>query len=164
MDGSGWRMCFFPNKPCGLDCGDHGSCAHTFSGQKCVCVMGWTGPQCQTPVCELTCLHGKCIAPNECKCNPGWTGPQCQTPVCELTCLHGKCIAPNKCQCKLGWEGDSCQTPVCDKICQNGGKCIASNECKCACGWEGKYTFCANNIYVSTMRVRSSVGAKVLTL
>ena len=133
MDGSGWRMCFFPNKPCGLDCGDHGSCAHTFSGQKCVCVMGWTGPQ-------------------------------CQTPVCELTCLHGKCIAPNKCQCKLGWEGDSCQTPVCDKICQNGGKCIASNECKCACGWEGKYTFCANNIYVSTMRVRSSVGAKVLTL
>ena len=119
-DGSDWRMCFFPDKPCGLDCGGHGSCVHTFSGQKCVCVKGWIGNDCRTPVCDKECgNYGKCIAPNECKCAVGWTGPQCKTNINE--CLHNKggcahtCIDNDgsfECRCKsaytLNADGRNC--------------------------------------------------------
>uniref|UniRef100_A0A0R3SY83 DSL domain-containing protein n=1 Tax=Hymenolepis diminuta TaxID=6216 RepID=A0A0R3SY83_HYMDI len=36
-----------------------------------ICMSGWTGPDCLTPVCHEGCVEGGiCVAPNRCTCKP----------------------------------------------------------------------------------------------
>lgn len=28
-------------------------------------------------ICNATCIHGDCVAPNVCKCDAGWEGTNC---------------------------------------------------------------------------------------
>ena len=35
---------------------------------------------CSEPVCTITCVHGKCTAPNVCTCEDGYAGEACQYP------------------------------------------------------------------------------------
>ena len=41
-----------------------------------ICPEGWTGEDCEQPVCRSGCheTHGFCQKPGECRCKFGWTG------------------------------------------------------------------------------------------
>jgi hypothetical protein len=53
------------------------------------CEAGYTGPQCNVPVCRNNCWGvGRCIAPDLCECNYGFTGALCSTQLCT-TCGIG---------------------------------------------------------------------------
>ena len=60
---------------------------------KCSCVQGWTGPNCDVPLCNVPCVHGTCIRSNNfntttllyshtCQCDSGWTGSDCSVGLC----------------------------------------------------------------------------------
>ena len=79
-DGSGWRMCFL-KRSCDLDCGEHGSCKFTRTGNMgCKCAVGWTGKQCQININECAHNNGGCAhicidteGSFECKCKSAYT-------------------------------------------------------------------------------------------
>ena len=120
-------------------CFNNGTCV---APDVCECPYGWTGHNCNKPLCETTCFHGgNCTQPNKCTCERGWTGDTCTIPMCAQDCLNGGvCIAPDTCQClqwensfrdgrlgggkplfqdnignplKTGWTGYDCATPIC---------------------------------------------------
>lgn len=45
--------------------------------RKCVCKRGWQGHECDKPICDVPCVRGCCIAPDECKCDDNWFGKGC---------------------------------------------------------------------------------------
>ncbi|KAF6208109.1 hypothetical protein GE061_016559 [Apolygus lucorum] len=56
-----------------------------------------------TCTCDLPCLNGKCIKPNECSCLPGYNKTvdpfECE-PICSyFNCTQDICIVPHKCDC-----------------------------------------------------------------
>ncbi|XP_037909252.1 protein draper isoform X3 [Hermetia illucens] len=100
------------------------------SGDRCI------------PICNQTCLHGVCSAPNHCKCEPGFGGPSCDI------CVHCET------KCKPGYYGEAC-----DKICtcQNNSSCDpVSGRCICSNGWIGEDCSepCAEGYYGAGCRER----------
>eukprot|EP00804_Cyclotella_cryptica_P001991 CCRYP_007413-RA/>CCRYP_007413-RA protein AED:0.05 eAED:0.03 QI:0/0/0/1/1/1/4/0/2016 len=119
-------------------CFNNGTC---IAPNKCECSPGWTGKDCNIPICENTCLHnGNCTHPNTCTCERGWSGDDCSIALCAQVCKNGGyCIAPDTCRCHqwmntwrdestagvplfkkpngnpqmTGWTGYDCSTPIC---------------------------------------------------
>lgn len=146
-------------------CSEHGTCTPPqdhctcdgphFTGRTCSqCIEGWSGADCNTPVCSGGCGHGKCTAPGHCECSghftgaqcdqcqSGWSGSNCDKPVCPGGCKHGSCVAPNQCkctgryagqncdQCIEGWHGSNCdQGQSCFK-CYGSGQVCSSLGCE----------------------------------
>ena len=100
-------------------------------GNTCQCIDGWSGNDCDVPICNTTCNNGTCVAPNTCQCDEGYMGLYCTTPVCDVPCNNGTCVAPNTCQCDEGYEGLQCTIPVCNPSCNATSACIAPNTCQC---------------------------------
>ncbi|MFT7800605.1 multiple epidermal growth factor-like domains protein 8 [Arapaima gigas] len=59
-------------------CSGHGRCDSALA--RCLCHVGWGGPDCSIPLCSQTCsLHGTCEKRGErCLCNSGFVGRSCQ--------------------------------------------------------------------------------------
>ncbi|KAL5106065.1 Alpha-2-macroglobulin-like protein 1 [Taenia crassiceps] len=87
------------------ECGD---------GDQIRCLKGWTGANCQTPVCDSnTCRGGGiCVAPGQCECKPGWKGSACEICVPRIGCQNGICVEGGDCVCKLGFTGWFCDRAV----------------------------------------------------
>ncbi|KER32803.1 hypothetical protein T265_01276 [Opisthorchis viverrini] len=113
------------------------------NGDK-VCEPGWSGSECDTPICKVGCHpnHGNCLQPGECECAIGWQGPYCDECVKYPGCKHGTCDdAPFTCRCLPNWGGPFCDQDLdyCSRHqpCKNGGICknepTASKQFSCSC-------------------------------
>ena len=134
----------------------------TAGGYLCLCVPGYTGPDCETNIDDCAsdpCQSGDCTdGVNEfaCRCWDGYEGDQCQTEIDECEryqpCQRGVCedrVADYECQCEDGFGGKNCSvelTGCLDVTCLNGGTCIpfVVNEtehgfqCQCPAGFHGQ--------------------------
>ncbi|XP_071962629.1 uncharacterized protein [Antedon mediterranea] len=112
-----------------------------------VCLDGWTGPNCITPVCD-ECVHGYCTAPNQCECQAGWKGEQCDECITHPSCDNGFCYTAFQCICKTGWRGVFCNfdATFCteNNPCRHGGICEHTDngsgyQCNCPTGTTGSH-------------------------
>ncbi|ETV80587.1 hypothetical protein, variant [Aphanomyces astaci] len=130
------------------ECYNKGSCVRP---DVCSCADGYTGFDCQLPLCRYTtpagdvtgCQHhGICISKDTCECiqtqsvlyqkyplaprgNTGWAGSSCSMAICVQGFYDAQCHG----QAPVGHEG-------CYR-CANGGMCVAPDLCQCADGWTG---------------------------
>ena len=74
----------FTTDQCTLPCMNGATC---IGPDQCHCVKGWTGFQCEIPICTIPCysIGGNCTAPDTCTCNAGWTDALCETRMCHLS-------------------------------------------------------------------------------
>ncbi|KAI6220665.1 Protein jagged-2-like isoform X2 [Aphelenchoides fujianensis] len=84
---------------------DHYKCAR--AGK--ICLTGWMGVDCNTPVCSLGCGKGVCVNPEQCRCPNGWKGPRCAQCEPKSGCVNGECAGfPGQCKCRPGFSGELC--------------------------------------------------------
>lgn len=88
---------------------------------KITCRPGYTGDDCQTPICNGNCNgNGKCIKPDVCACFTGYLQIEnCTIPICfgvfgnETTTVcsngNGRCVGPDVCECRSGRFGKTCE-------------------------------------------------------
>jgi len=110
------------------------------------------------PVCNPTCVHGNCIAPNQCSCDPRWGGVLCNQctngyyPNGSGNCLecncnnHGVCSdgpsGNGECTCNTGYTTPESTNDYCS-ICSFGYVMQGSICVKC-------YETCETCIFNST--------------
>ncbi|VDK71171.1 unnamed protein product [Anisakis simplex] len=88
-----------------------------------LCENGWSGPNCDDPVCPNGCGNGTCIAPGVCRCRRGWQGVTCSQCQVLEGCKHGYCADANQCICEKNWGGTFCDRldivgySLCDNSC-----------------------------------------------
>ncbi|GKT30480.1 hypothetical protein ADUPG1_005512, partial [Aduncisulcus paluster] len=115
-----------------------------------VCYYGWTGDDCDEPVCSLQCApgNGECVFVDDlpaCECYSGWTGIGCDIPTCnsDTDCGYGSCVisedddVTHVCECYHGYQVDittgKCTDARCNPDCYQ-GYCVVSNEIpECVC-------------------------------
>ncbi|KAK6022891.1 EGF-like domain protein, partial [Ostertagia ostertagi] len=103
---------------------------------KRICQEGWSGEQCDQPICRDGCQYGRCVEPGRCECDHGFFGLTCKECRRSENCRHGKCRdnQPFTCACEPGWGGI---------FCERGGLCTTADtklgRCECAEGFEGRY-------------------------
>jgi len=132
-------------------CYNSGSCV---APDVCVCKAGWTGYDCNVPMCSHTdatgavvvgCANGGvCGGPNTCYCAQtdsllwlvhagmpagavtGWAADDCSMPMCVQGYYDASCTGV-----AAAGAGQGCYR------CANGGTCVAPDTCACAPGWTG---------------------------
>ncbi|KAH3713533.1 hypothetical protein DPMN_073325, partial [Dreissena polymorpha] len=124
---------------CAKDCSGHG--LYSMALGKCECEQLFTGSDCETEICRLTCFHGLCRS-QKCQCDEGWTGALCDQLRCDHRCdgIRGFCNN-GTCDCRKGWNGKHCSLEGCPSDCNNNGVCVISDKgwlCRCKDGWKGE--------------------------
>ncbi|XP_078324342.1 low-density lipoprotein receptor-related protein 1-like isoform X2 [Crassostrea virginica] len=122
--------------------------------KQCVCPPRYTGPQCETDLCQdqqcpdyQECFVDPTKSPG-CRCPAGYFGKLCENK-CADHCHHGgSCSVSDSgevvCRCPINYTGKLCEkeVTVCseENYCLNQGTCtlsIKGNECQCAQGFTG---------------------------
>ena len=130
------------------ECFNFGSC---IGPDVCTCADGWSGFDCNTPLCRHKQLSGEivgcqnggiCASKDDCHCIQtlsvlwktyenveraltGWSGTDCSMPICVQGYYDPYCDIP------FAPGGEGCYR------CANGGICVAPDTCQCAEGWTG---------------------------
>lgn len=156
-------------------CNSHLQRGNCINIDKCVCLRGYGGLECEQNVCngileynytEVCHGRGYCSLPDQCKCNLGFNGTDCQYIDCygrldtdNFVCSgHGVCIGPNNCECNEGYAGAECQHSICYgklsndtlHVCSQHGKCISPDNCECNYGYSGLECFYPSCFEVNT--------------
>lgn len=131
-----------------FECFNSGSC---IAPDTCHCKDGWSGFDCNTPLCRHTqydgslvgCLNGGiCQDKDDCHCiqtisalwkeydnvergMTGWTGSDCSISICVQGFFDPFCDSP------FAPGGEGCYR------CDNGGLCVAPDVCQCDKRWTG---------------------------
>ncbi|PAV76611.1 hypothetical protein WR25_04754 [Diploscapter pachys] len=129
-----------------------------FDGAK-ECLWGWTGKDCDVPVCERKCYNGGvCIHPDTCSCSSGWTGSDCSQCVKRSGCMNGYCHLPSQCLCEEGWIGQNCNRSsfnchLTSHVCQNEGRCEEGEDgrMRCVCSEHFSGVFCEVRTHTHTI-------------
>ncbi|VDL63880.1 unnamed protein product [Hymenolepis diminuta] len=80
-----------------------------------ICMSGWTGPNCLTPVCNEGCAKGGIrVAPNRCTCKPGWNAESREICVARSGCEDGDCVRGEDCVCHKRFEDNRCEKATVD--------------------------------------------------
>jgi len=97
------------------------------------------------PVCNPTCAHGTCDAPNVCTCTTGWGGSTCNECTNGYYPKNGNCLECNcnnhgvcsdgptgngSCACNTGYTTPVSSTDYCTS-CSSGYVMEGSNCVKC---------------------------------
>lgn len=133
-------------------CKNGATCVPTDSSYDCDCVLGWTGPHCETrQYCVPNpCKNGGTCIPQEdgykCNCLSNYEGNDCEKAnVCSPNpCKNGGlCKEMNgvaTCECPPRYEGNFCEMDKCAK-CDSHARCDNGN-CVCMEGWVGDGQTC----------------------
>lgn len=174
----GWSGvdCSIPKCPAG--CNGRGRC---IAPNKCFCMKGFNGTQCEKCIPRAGCLNGRCLngIPNTCKCQTGFVGEKCDidVKVCSTQnpCRNGgRCSidlsssSGYKCECPFNFLGARCDIPLAnvkcastEHVCQNGGTCISLDDktiqCKCPRDFTGK--FCELGIHKNDCKTMNCYGS-----
>eukprot|EP01047_Picozoa_sp_COSAG01_P006930 COSAG01_NODE_256_length_20138_cov_24.233694_6_plen_725_part_00 len=124
-------------------CSGHGNC--DASTGDCICVVGYTGSQCDVNIDDCAshpCLHGATCVDGvnsyTCSCAAGYAGLSCDVNIDDCVshpCLHGAtCIdAVNSYYC-------SCILDIYGSPCSGHGTCdTRMGACMCNAGYDGEY-------------------------
>jgi hypothetical protein len=139
------------------------------SYNNCTCLTGYTGTQCNIPICysilatqSSVCSNGNgtCTNHDICTCNTNYSGNQCQYPICynyssidaRVCSGKGSCSSPNTCTCNTGYTGNNCQFSICynksandSSVCSSNGICTQPDTCVCTSSYTGnqcQYPIC----------------------
>lgn len=134
-------------------CKNSGTCLPTDSSYDCECMLGWTGPHCETRQYCIPnpCKNGGTCIPEEngyrCTCLSNFEGNDCEkaNPCSPNPCKNsGTCMEMNgvaTCECSPQFEGNFCEMDKCAK-CDSHARCDNGN-CICMEGWVGDGLSCS---------------------
>ncbi|KAL5010952.1 hypothetical protein ScPMuIL_013257 [Solemya velum] len=128
----------------------------TYINNACLCFRGFTGRNCEIPICNGSCGVGQCKVVNDkpqCVCPKDFSGSQCQLAICREPCVNGRCVADGpiaRCLCKEGYNGSRCDSAMerpgecplsmpsdmfglCASLCSGDGDCPLHKKC-CSTG------------------------------
>lgn len=113
-------------------CQNGATCTNTHGAFSCICVNGWTGPDCSQNIDDCvdaacfngaTCIDG--VGSFYCRCTPGKTGLLCHLDdACTSNPCHADAICDTSpingsftCSCAQGYKGIDCSEDIdeCDQ-------------------------------------------------
>ncbi len=139
---------------CGPTCDlGYARCDGSTGNATCICLDGFTGPECRTADCPSGCSgdHKICRFYESCECLPDLYYNDTNTGICQPVCgncndLNAQCVSPGNCTCNPGYElvGGIC-TPICSTPCTPEQNCSGPNHCECKPGYADFGAGCVSN-------------------